>query len=586
MKVGFINAFFLLSTDHFPIGLVSLCTILKKNNINSEIIDFNIVNQSNTILNDDFSEVSITTFGDYILKKEFDIISFYTMANSYHISILIANYIKSKATNITIIFAGPQATVCAEDTLNAFPFVDLISLGEGELTICNIIESISNKSYQSCPSIVYRQQNTIVSNRIFPLIENLDDLPYLDYSFVPYIKNTSVMPIEVGRGCPFSCSFCSTKNFWQRQYRLKSSERIISEIKYIKQNMNIDEFNFEHDSLTANRKTIISFCEDLIKNNLNIIWRCSSRIDILDEELISILKSAGCYKIFMGIETGSPRMQKIINKNLHFENFWNTVSLLQKYNIESIFSFIYGFPNETPNDLSLTLDVISELMKMKVKHIQIHKLCILRGTEFYDKYKINLLKIDEQLTSNFNLGGNASNFKSIIIDYPSIFPQYYKLNNTIEKTEYLEIFVNVFLDILHINYPYTFKYLSKYFNKNMFSLYLDLYNDYDQLENSYNQYNKKKIFKTELFKIFSQILDNYLHHGRFEQDIVSQTIYKFEEDYIEWSYTTNTICEREYKINIYQCIIDDIDLSKLENIFYPIRLQFYKKDSKYFIKRL
>lgn len=586
MKIGFINAFFLPATGYIPIGIISLCTILKKNNISSEIVDFNILNQSEIISNKDFIECNIESFGNYILKREFSIISFYTMANSYHISIALAKYIKLKSKSITIIFAGPQATVCAEDTLRSFPFIDLVARGEGELTICEIINSVLNNNYSLCPNITYKENNKIITNSDYPLIENMDELPLLDYEFVPYVKNFESMPIEVGRGCPFSCKFCSTKNFWQRQYRLKSNDRIISEVKLIIETYNIRKFNFEHDSLTANRERIFSFCNAIIKNKLNISWGCSSRVDVLDEELIILLKESGCNKIFMGIETGSPRMQKVINKNLKLDKTLEVIFLLKKYKIDGIFSFIYGFPDESMDDLSLTLNLILKLLKLKINNIQLHKLCILRGTEFYNRYKENLLEVDWQLDKNFNMGGRVSDFKDLIINYPSLFPQYYKLNNTLEMTDYLEIFVNVFLNIFNIKYIHTSNYILKYFNGNIINMYLDLHNWCGKLEEPYKRLNNNSKFKSDFLTLFDSVLEEYLNCGKLKSDIIAKSLYKFENDYYDWSLNANSRIINSYNVDIYTYLKSEGYNLNIENINYKINLEFYKQNNRYFIKKV
>ena len=467
MKVGFINSIIAKARETFPIGLVSLCTVLGSKNIPCKIIDFSTLKSS-----EDFNKGCINEFAELIHAEKFSLVSFYTMANSYHISLLVAEKVKERDPNCVVILAGPQATVCGEDTLKYFPFVDLIALGEGESTIYDTIINAEKREFSKCPNAIIRQGDSYIRTPMVPLVEDLDTLPFLDYSYVPYIKDYSALPIEVGRGCPFRCRFCSTNSFWNQTYRLKSSSRIIQEIKYVQTHYGIKQFTFEHDSLTANRKQIVEFCNGLIDNKLDITWSCSSRVDVLDEEIISLLSKAGCRRMFLGIESGSPFIQKKINKNLKLDRVPPTIKLLKEKNILSTCSFIYGFPDETEEDLSQTLSLISQLISVGVYYIQIHRLSLLRGTEFYEQYKGNLNILDT--ATNITSGGYGKEFEEFIGNYPSIFPHFFKIDNAKYGDIHVENFINYFLKLLTKNYPFTYQIILDRYQGNLYYLYQDM----------------------------------------------------------------------------------------------------------------
>ena len=159
--------------------------------------------------------------------------------------------------------------------------------------------------------------------------------------------------IETGRGCPYNCTFCSTKTFWNRKVRLKSIDRLINEIKYYDNNYSINNFGFIHDLFTARKQHIMEFCKKLVDLRLNINWTCDTRADTLDEEIVKLMAKAGCNRITLGVETGSDRMQQIINKNLTISKIKETIKLLDKYNIKMKICVMYGFPEEEERDLLL-----------------------------------------------------------------------------------------------------------------------------------------------------------------------------------------------------------------------------------------
>ena len=144
---------------------------------------------------------------------------------------------------------------------------------------------------------------------------DLQQLHKFNYDLVPYMHELDQIDIEGGRGCPFSCVFCSTKTFWKSNFRLKENMILIREIGELKNKYDIRRFNIVHDLFTANKSKIIEFCDLVIENQLDIVWGCSARIDTIDEDIAMRLKWSGCDQIYFGIETGSMRMQKLINKN-------------------------------------------------------------------------------------------------------------------------------------------------------------------------------------------------------------------------------------------------------------------------------
>ena len=217
-----------------PIGQLSLATLINRkiSEATASVIDLNYVYSSNKLQRSNDLQTMITESAQFIKGCiEPKLISLYTMCNTYHYAIMLAYELKRLCPTSTVCLAGPQASIVARETLESYPSIDFIAIGEGELTIESIIQGVKTDDYSSCKGIAYRKNDTVIVIPNDELLQNLDDLPFIDYDFLNFAPH-DIISIEVGRGCPYSCIFCSTNDFWKRKYRIKSPARIFSEISY------------------------------------------------------------------------------------------------------------------------------------------------------------------------------------------------------------------------------------------------------------------------------------------------------------------------------------------------------------------
>ena len=425
-----------------PIGTMILATILDRAGITPEFLQFY-----------DFSAEGFEDFLDNaekkILAKPRKIVSFYTRCDTFHLSLRIAERVKRVAPEVYIVFGGPQSDICAEDTLNAVDYVDFICCGEGETTILPFFTSLlENRPALDTPGLAYRKDGGVILNPKPELIADLDQVPLINYGITRYRSydgsvDPEPFPIDVGRGCPFSCVYCSTKSFWQRKFRLKSAERIIDEIKRLHQLYGITAFSFMHDMFTVDRKKVLQVCKALKELDFQVSWACSSRMDFLDIDLVREMRDAGMHRLYVGIETGSPRMQKIAKKNLKLDGVADLIRQIGEEGISVCASFIYGLPEETPEDFSQTLAMYLELMQYKKVELQVHLLTFFQGTEVTSRYW-------EQLKPAASLSNITGNFwvrenDALISANPKLFTQYLEYSTPLrERLVYLELFLKMF----------------------------------------------------------------------------------------------------------------------------------------------
>lgn len=388
----------------------------------------------------------------------------------YFISLIVAERIKKIDKNINIIFAGPHASLCSLETLEAFDFIDMIAIGEGEKNIISIIDYFNNKEeIENIKGICYRKSDRIIYNEAQPLNKNLDELPMIEFGKNAHI---SVMPVDSGRGCPYNCTFCCTKTFWQRKLRLKSTDRLIDEIKHYMDKYNIRQFDFVHDIFTADRKKLLELCNEIVNFGIEIEWSCNARADNLDEEVISSMIRAGCKKIYLGIETGSQRMQKEINKNLDMLQVKDTIKLISKYNTPMMTNFIWGFPLEKEEDLLETINLIRFCVEeMSIREIYLNKCRCFPGTHIYSSHRNNLIFNEE----NFYLSGYpAKQHVDFIRSYPDIFSCLFSFDDElIDKYFYLDSFVTYIYRYFAFVIPKTISEIITYFNNNLLDFYLE-----------------------------------------------------------------------------------------------------------------
>ena len=449
-------------------GTLKLASILKENDISCEILPFYQIGDLSNF--DIFIENGIKIL-DKLKPK---IVSFYTRCDVYHIDLMLAKVIKEKWSDIYIVCGGPQSDITSIQTIEQISFVDYICCGEGEKTIYPFFSSLLvGEPNLNIPGLVYRQNGEVRQNPKPQLIENLDELSMPDYSFLRICDDKKsekqTFPIEVGRGCPFGCTFCSTNLFWGRKYRLKSPQRICDEIADVHKKYGFKRFGFTHDMFTLNRNKVIETCELLKKLDFKIEWGCSARIDCLDNELIDIMVDSGLQGVFLGVETGSPRMQKAINKNLNLDHAVEIVEYMSSKGVVPTISFMYGFPEETEEDLSQTIAIIAKFLRLEKIVLSPHLCAFFVGTEMSAKYADYMTPVDYYSNETGNFA--VEECKYLIEAYPNLFTHMLEYKTELrQKLEYFEIFMYVW----QIMQP-VYQYLSEKYPQNRL---IDMYYDF------------------------------------------------------------------------------------------------------------
>jgi radical SAM superfamily enzyme YgiQ (UPF0313 family) len=411
------------------LGVLSLASVLNEGNATPTVVD---LNRAYFEYLADGGSSGPTRFAEWaaraIVSSGADVFGFSSICSSYPLTIRIAERVKRETPGCSILFGGPQASAVDLLTLEAFSFVDFVLRGEAERTLPLFLDELSGKRrFSTVPGLTFRSPAGPSRNGNAPIIEDLDALPLPAYSLAGAIEGAASLPLELGRGCPFACTFCSTNDFFQRRFRAKSPERMLADMRAIAAGFGIRSFRLVHDMFTADRRRVVAFCDHLLESGEKFTWSCSARTDCVDEPLLELMARAGCSGIFFGVETGSRRMQKIIAKNLDPDRAKRMIEATERLGMATTVALITGFPEENWDDLRETTGLYMHSLRQPHTTPQLNVLAPLAGTPLYARYKDRLVL--EDLCSSMSHQGRTQNDadRALIRRYPEIFPNFYLL---------------------------------------------------------------------------------------------------------------------------------------------------------------
>jgi radical SAM superfamily enzyme YgiQ (UPF0313 family) len=414
-----------------PVGILSLAAVLEAKGLQPKVVDLNRVYYS-WLQDSKRAETDFCSYaGAYFATHDFDFFGLSTVCSSYPVTLRIAAEVKRAHPKSVVVLGGPQASVVDVHTMRAFPSIDLVVRGEAEQTLPELIDALGGgQSLAAIPGITFRRQNEIVRNPAAPLVADLDALPFPAFHLFPDVRHCRHFPLELGRGCPFSCTFCSTNDFFRRNFRLKSPAQMIADMRRVRQTCGINSFELVHDMFTVDRKRVVAFCEALLEAKRNnpedsFIWGCSARTDCVDEELIALMSRAGCRGIFFGIETGSRRMQKVIDKGLELNDSAERVRSCDKFKINTAVSLMAGFPDETMADLRDTAAFFVDSLRYDHADPQLSILAPLAATPITTQHQDALVLNDDVADMSFRGWRQEPEDHAIIAAHPEIFSSFY-----------------------------------------------------------------------------------------------------------------------------------------------------------------
>ncbi len=374
-----------------PLGPLTLAAILEEQGFDVSFVDLDceVARHTETGPAQNFIE----RMAGLLASNPATVFGFSTLCGSYPLTLKLTERLKRLRPDSTIVLGGPQASVVDVKTLSQFPHVDFIVRGEADESFPALLRALDSRNphFHFVPGLAWRTGDSIQRSGDAPPVDDLDALPLPAYHLYRDVKTATAISLELGRGCPFACSFCSTNDFFRRRFRLKSPAAVIRQMKELNARYGVRNFSLVHDMFTVDRRRVVAFCEAMLESATGFAWSCSARTDCVDKELLNLMRQAGCGGIFYGIETGSQALQKAIKKSLNVADALAMVRQTSDSGIPSTASTITGFPNETLEDFRDTVHFIMEAARCDDVEVQLHLLAPLAGTPIAKEHASELL---------------------------------------------------------------------------------------------------------------------------------------------------------------------------------------------------
>ena len=357
-----------------PLGLLYLAGYIKKySDYELKIIDAQIERMSYYQLNEE------------IKKFNPDIVGITAMTFTLLDVLKSVEAAKNSCPKSKIVIGGPHVQIYPEETAN-LKNVDYVVLGEGEKIFLELIKNINNlEKLKTIRGLVFKENNEIINTGRPDYFNNLDEIPFPPREILPYKKYFSLLAKEktittmfTSRGCPFQCAFCD-RPAMGRSFRARSAKNVVDEIEKCL-DLGIKEIFMYDDTFTVDRKRVMDICNEIINRNLKFIWDIRARVNTVDREMLILLKSAGCERIHYGVEAGTEKILKVLNKQITLEQALKAFELTRKLKIQTLAYFMIGAPTETKEDVMATINFMK---KLNPDFVQITLLTPFPGTKIY-----------------------------------------------------------------------------------------------------------------------------------------------------------------------------------------------------------
>ncbi len=339
-----------------PFGLLSLATVVKESGFETTFLD--AMGQGFAV--------------DYVKKlvPDYDAVVCSTSTMTVNEDSLTLQELKQANPKLITIIFGSHATFMPEHTL-AKGGIDFIIQNEPEFAVRDLLLAIQkgdNSQYNALGVGFKTPDGGVVINAHYPYIENIDDLPIPDVSmlptnvdwFNPIVKQTPYVTAFASRGCPAKCTFCTAPYFYGANIRYKSVERMIAEVKYYLEN-GFKEVYFRDETFTANKKFVMEFCQRVVDEGLKFTWIANARVVTVDEEMLRLMKKAGCHLIKYGVESGVQELLDNVRKGIRLEDTRKAFKLMHEVGIDSHAHMMIGIPGETEETIEQTIQFVNEI---------------------------------------------------------------------------------------------------------------------------------------------------------------------------------------------------------------------------------
>lgn len=370
-----------------PLGLLYISAFLEQQGYDNDVFDST------------FS--SMEKLQEKLLSTKPDVIGVYTNLMTKLNVLKIVQFIKASTElqHTKVLLGGPEVRHHKDKFLQHG--VDVIVFGEGENTMLELVQAYSetsNPNLAVIPGIAFKNENGVVQvNAERGLKKEVDELPLpnrkkidlqLYFDAWKSRHGHSVVSINTMRGCPYDCKWCSRAVYGQ-SYRRRSPANVVSEMKWLKENYNFDMIWFVDDVFTVNYPWLREFAAELERQQLQIPYEVITRADRMNEQIIDVLKQTGCYRVWIGAESGSQRIIDAMSRRVKVEQVRSMIQLSREKGIQAGTFIMLGYPGETEED------IVETLHHLKVSDPDLYTLTVaypIKGTPLYTEVENDFIQ--------------------------------------------------------------------------------------------------------------------------------------------------------------------------------------------------
>jgi anaerobic magnesium-protoporphyrin IX monomethyl ester cyclase len=360
-----------------PLGLGYIAAYLKKHGIPVELVDCTFLKEEEAF--------------EKVRQNAHEIIGIYSMYSMKDSAISMASALRGDCE--LLVAGGPLPTVSPKEFLRYF---DVVALGEGEETMLELVRcSNGQNALASVRGIAYKHKGKLKFTNPRGIIKNLDTLPFParelfdNQAYRNYYSKKfgyAITSLMTSRGCPFVCEFCSRPVFGTT-FRSRSARSVVDEIEVILK-LGYRRIWFADDCFTLNRKRLLDTCKEIIRREIKIEWECLSRVDTVDRETFDKMKSAGCVRVFFGIESGNDSVLSLMKKQITTSRAREAVHLAKQSGVQVGAFFIVGYPGERSETI---LDTINFASALPLDYLSFTMPYPIPGTDLYARIKGKML---------------------------------------------------------------------------------------------------------------------------------------------------------------------------------------------------
>jgi len=290
-----------------------------------------------------------------------DLLVLNTAFPSIHSDMAFAQACRDQQPGLRTVALGVFPTLLPAECLQGFPGLDFAVVGEPERAVVMLAEDLAQGGDGSgLPSLAWREEGRV---RVAPdraLVEDLDSLPLPDRTSIPShlfrfpLTGEPLTMLSLSRGCPHACSFCLAPLYYGRRERRRSAASVVEEVRVCVRDHGIRHFIFWGEMVSFRREALVELCEALIREKVDVVWMGAARADQLDDELLALMRRAGCFMLTLGLESASQAILDASHKGLRVEDGVRAAQAMRRAGIKVMGHFVVGLPGETEDSARAT----------------------------------------------------------------------------------------------------------------------------------------------------------------------------------------------------------------------------------------